>query len=120
MYGRDLEIAQLTDLLIAKRIVLLYSPSGAGKTSLIQAGVMPRMSADGFTVMPPIRVARGTIVDAQADTIPTEEHASDARHNNPYLLAAVSSLEGARPVDQRLDPAKVGSLTLDDYLGRTA
>lgn len=39
--ARDLEVAELTDLLIAERIVLLFSPSGAGKTSLIRAGVLP-------------------------------------------------------------------------------
>jgi hypothetical protein len=40
LYGRDRELADLMDLLIAKRIVLLYSPSGAGKSSLLQAGLM--------------------------------------------------------------------------------
>ena len=31
-YGRDAEIRELRDLLVARHIVLLYSPSGAGKT----------------------------------------------------------------------------------------
>ena len=35
LYGRDREVAKLLNLLIAERIVLLYSPSGAGKTSLL-------------------------------------------------------------------------------------
>ena len=35
LYGRDWEVEELRDRLIAKRIVLLHSPSGAGKTSLI-------------------------------------------------------------------------------------
>jgi MoxR-like ATPase len=35
IYGRDREARKLLELLIAERIVLLYSPSGAGKTSLI-------------------------------------------------------------------------------------
>ena len=30
LYGRDLEVVQLLDLLIAERIVVLHSPSGAG------------------------------------------------------------------------------------------
>ena len=33
LYGRDREVVELLDLVIAERIVLLYSPSGAGKTS---------------------------------------------------------------------------------------
>src|ERR1017187_8830684 len=55
LYGRDREAAELQDLLIAERIVLLYSPSGAGKTSLLQAKVLPAMAAAGLTVRPPIR-----------------------------------------------------------------
>ncbi len=52
LFGRDGEIADLLDLLIARRIVLLYSPSGAGKTSLIQAGLMPPLPGEGFYVRP--------------------------------------------------------------------
>jgi len=55
IFGRDLEIAQLFDMLCAERVVLLYSPSGAGKSSLIQAGLIPRL-ADQFDVWKPVRV----------------------------------------------------------------
>jgi len=55
LFGRDLEIAQLYDLLCSERIVLLYSPSGAGKSSLIQAGLIPRL-AQLFDVWKPVRV----------------------------------------------------------------
>ena len=43
LYGRDREIHELLNLLIAERIVLLYSPSGAGKTSLLRAGLIPML-----------------------------------------------------------------------------
>jgi NB-ARC domain/CHAT domain len=56
LYGRDWEIGMLYNLLLAKRLVLLHSPSGAGKTSLIQAGLWPKLEAT-FRVNPtPIRV----------------------------------------------------------------
>lgn len=55
IFGRDLEIAQLFDMLCAERVVLLYSPSGAGKSSLIQAGLIPRL-AEQFDVWKPVRV----------------------------------------------------------------
>ena len=48
LYGRDHELRDLLDLLIAKRIALLYSPSGAGESSLIQAGLIPQMRDEGF------------------------------------------------------------------------
>ena len=43
-FGRDREIRSLLALLVSERIVMLHSPSGAGKSSLIQAGLMPRMT----------------------------------------------------------------------------
>jgi hypothetical protein len=56
LYGRDREKRELTNLLIAQRIVLLHAPSGAGKTSLIQAGVAPRLLDEGFAPTPALRV----------------------------------------------------------------
>src|SRR3712207_5771368 len=50
LYGRDRETEDLLDLLVVERVVLLHSPSGAGKTSLIQARLMPRLEEDGFRV----------------------------------------------------------------------
>ena len=44
IFGRDREIADLRDQLIAGRIVLLYSPSGAGKSSLLEAGLRPELA----------------------------------------------------------------------------
>ena len=40
-FGRDQETRQLAALVIAQRAVVLYAPSGAGKTSLLRAGVVP-------------------------------------------------------------------------------
>ncbi|WP_420994218.1 NACHT and WD repeat domain-containing protein [Cupriavidus sp. 30B13] len=56
IFGRDAEIDELRDRLVADRIVLLYSPSGAGKSSLIEAGLRPRL-ADRFDVLPSARVS---------------------------------------------------------------
>src|SRR4051794_29625636 len=58
LYGRRRELAELRDLLISERIVMLYSPSGAGKTSLIQAELVPALIAEGFRIWPVIRVHR--------------------------------------------------------------
>ena len=56
IFGRDAEIEELRDRLIADRVVLLYSPSGAGKSSLIEAGLRPRLS-DRFDMLPTARVS---------------------------------------------------------------
>lgn len=57
LYGRDREIADLRDLLIAERVVLFYSPSGAGKTSLLQAGLRGALLDKGFEVLAVARVS---------------------------------------------------------------
>ena len=59
-FGRDREVADLLSLMIAHREVLLYAQSGAGKTSLLNAGVMPSLIQEGFEVLPVARV-RGLI-----------------------------------------------------------
>jgi hypothetical protein len=56
IYGRDEEIRELLWFFTAERIVWLHSPSGAGKTSVVQAGLIPRLEADDFEVLPTIRV----------------------------------------------------------------
>src|SRR5215510_683204 len=61
-FGRDREIADLLSLIIAHREVLLYAQSGAGKTSLLNAGGVPLLLQEGFEVLPVARV-RGLIPD---------------------------------------------------------
>lgn len=59
IYGRDQEIAELRYYAGAKRIVLLYSPSGAGKSSLLNAGngLLAKLRQTGrFDVLGPARV----------------------------------------------------------------
>ncbi len=57
IYGRNREVRELLGLLIAERIVLLHSPSGAGKTSLVQAALIPRLQEQDFAVLPVMRVS---------------------------------------------------------------
>lgn len=59
IYGRDTEISELRYFLGAKRIVLLHSPSGAGKSSLLWAknGLLNKLRKSGrFDVWGPARV----------------------------------------------------------------
>ena len=56
-FGRDEEAAELVSLIIAHPVVLLYSQSGAGKTSLLNANLIPRLEeTEHFNVLPPMRV----------------------------------------------------------------
>lgn len=55
-FGRDREIRELVALLFAQRVVLVHAPSGAGKSSLVQAGVIPLAEERGFEVLPVARL----------------------------------------------------------------
>ena len=105
MYGRQRESHQLTNLIVAERIVLLHSPSGAGKTSLIQAAVVPRLQNMKFHVMPTVRV--------NLDPSAAAQHGLEC---NRYVFSALLSLEEGLPDEKRLPSEKLASLSLAEYL----
>jgi len=55
-FGRAREVQDLAALVIAQPVSVLHGPSGAGKTSLICAGVVPELERAGFDVLPLARV----------------------------------------------------------------
>lgn len=81
-FGRDREGRELVSLIVAHRAVLLYSQSGAGKSSLINALVLPSLEKRGFEVLPPATF-RGLIPGGvAAEEIP-----------NLYVFRAVTAWE---------------------------
>ena len=56
-FGRDEEADELVSVITAHSAVLLYSQSGAGKTSLLNAKLIPKLEEEEtFYVLPPMRV----------------------------------------------------------------
>lgn len=106
-YGRDREAAALVGLVIAERIVLLYSPSGAGKSSLLNARVVPDLVEQSFRVMQTIRV----------NLEPPREFAGLDGFNR-YVYSALLSLEEGYPKQRRYAPGELSRMTLDAYLKR--
>jgi hypothetical protein len=49
-FGRESELAALTAEVLSTQIVLLYASSGSGKSSLINAGLVPVMRGEDFKV----------------------------------------------------------------------
>jgi WD40 repeat protein len=69
-FGRDREARDLLSLVVAHEAVLLYAQSGAGKTSLLNAMLIPFLEEKGFQVLPTARV-RGSIPEGiEPDQIP--------------------------------------------------
>ena len=104
LHGRDLEIDELTDLLIAERVVLLYSPSGAGKSSLLAAGLVPRLRTEGFAVRPIARVGHEP-PDMQEGT-------------NRFVASVLLSLEEEVASASQVAMRDLGATTLAGYLDR--
>ena len=105
IYGRERETLELFDLLIAQRIVLLHSPSGAGKSSLLNAALLPRLVEEGFEVLPVMRVNRKT-----------QETKTSVTPSNRYALSILTCLEEALPKAARKSEDELATLTVTDYL----
>jgi len=102
LYGREQELAELVDLLVAERVVLMYSPSGAGKTSLIQASLIPELRRQRFRPLPPARVNL---------PVPT---GTDV---NQYAMSVMLSLESQlRPPHKQRLAGELATIRLPEYL----
>jgi len=95
------EINELRGAILSERIVLLYSQSGAGKTSLIEAGLRPEFERRRFAVLPTVRVGYESPLETPGA--------------NRYRLSVLTSLESARPAEEQLTTDEIVSISLKDY-----
>src|SRR5271168_1791257 len=102
IFGRDLEIDQLYYLLSAERIVLFHSPSGAGKSSLIQAGLVPRL-AQQFDVWVPVRVNLPPRIDQQKTV-------------NRFTRSCILGFEAEIPTRLQREEVVISAMTLAEYV----
>ena len=99
IFGRERETEELYYLLSAERIVLLHSPSGAGKSSLIRAGLIPRLQ-QRFDVRGPTRV---------------NTPMPDGLEANRYVISANLGFEQGLPESRRRDERVISRMTLAEY-----
>lgn len=91
LLGRDGKLTDLVDAIRSTPVVEFTAPSGLGKSSLLEAGVLPRLDAERFTVAP-LRSWAGLSPpkrDSDADVAPVTD----------YYAAAVGAALRARNVD---------------------
>ncbi|MFN0253128.1 MAG: protein kinase domain-containing protein [Kofleriaceae bacterium] len=74
LHGREADLAVLTEHVLYRRGVIYSAPSGVGKTSLLRAGLVPRLEALGVRVVyvrcrGDSQVAIASAIDANATTI---------------------------------------------------
>jgi tetratricopeptide (TPR) repeat protein len=101
-HGRADEAAALSKLWRDHRLTILHGPAGVGKTSLLRAGVVPRLGEDpGVEVLPVGRLA--LLADLPLAALPDL---------NPFTFALLSSWHPDEP------PARISGSSIADQLHR--
>lgn len=100
-FGRLRESHEVSDLWQANRLTILYGPSGVGKTSLLQAGVLPLLDPTKADILPIGRVSHGSAFPTAA----LSEH-------NPHVFALLSSWSPEET------PTRLAGLTVRGFLRR--
>jgi tetratricopeptide (TPR) repeat protein len=89
-FGREEETADLRDLCMAYQLVVLYAQSGAGKSSLVGAGLRPSLIARRMRVLPVVRVGGGT------------DRRQLSSSSNIFVANALASLLGHRAPEEQV------------------
>jgi WD40 repeat protein len=98
-FGRNREANELVSLIISHTEVLLYAQSGAGKSSLVNARLIPLLEAEDFDVLPPARV-QGIVEGVEAGEI-----------KNIYAFHTLMTWAG-----EEADPKRFAQMSLTDFL----
>jgi hypothetical protein len=102
-FGRDREADDLLSLVLAVPVVLIYAASGAGKSSLLNAGLIPRLEKEGFQVLGPAEVTGPVPPGTQITNIYRFHTLSKLNSDLSSSIATAS---------------EIASLSLPDFLGR--
>lgn len=100
-FGRAKDLELLRGVLRTERIVVLHAASGIGKTSLLQAGLIPQLRGDGFKVLSPIRVNH-----------PLPQQVAPSEVSNRYSYSVIRSIEtalAATPANTDTGPGEGGN-----------
>ncbi|MER7426928.1 tetratricopeptide repeat protein [Nonomuraea rubra] len=100
-FGRSPSVAWVAKAWQERKLTILSGSSGVGKTSLIQAGVLPQLSAGRFDILPMGRVFDGLAFPVAA----LPDH-------NPYTFALLRAWRPTEP------PTRLAGLTVSDFLRR--
>ncbi len=99
-FGREREARDLTARIVSERLLLFYAQSGAGKSSLLHARVIPRLrDEERFQVLPVGRVSGEPPAGAAVDNI--------------FAFNLMTSLDQSGE-----SPVRLAHVTLSDFLAR--
>jgi hypothetical protein len=78
-FGRERDIETLGAAVTQHPLVAVTGPSGAGKSSLVRAGLLPRLRADGARVVEVVALPGTSAVDVLLAALPPDPAISDPR-----------------------------------------
>ena len=88
-YGRDDEVSELQRRVKRKTLTVLFGQSGLGKTSLLQAGLFPRLRRDNFL---PIYIRLDFAPEAPGLVAQVKEHIAEALGHGDFADAPVPAV----------------------------
>jgi hypothetical protein len=94
-FGRNYESERIISLIYSHKLVLVYAQSGAGKTSLFNANIIPALEQRGLQVLPIVRVGIGS---QMISTKPRQSNTAGGASSlfeyeiNPYIFNVFQSL----------------------------
>ena len=97
-FGREREANELCARVLSERLVLFYAQSGAGKSSLINARLIPQLRELGYAVLPVARVS-GELPSGVTEV------------DNVFLLNLMLSLDSSRR-----DPGRFAHMPLPQFM----
>ncbi len=97
-FGRDAEIAALTERVEAQPLTVVLGASGSGKSSLVKAGVVPKLVAAGWQAAPIMRPGTSPLTALARALAPAGRETSDATPDTiaAFVQARLSAQPGAR------------------------
>ncbi len=104
-FGRDAVTKRLTEAVSAQRLTVVVGPSGCGKSSLVEAGVIPALRAQGITVLPPQQPGREPLAALAALT--------RALGAEPAALDPVAAWQAAVAARGRTHPGQPWVVVID-------
>ena len=107
-FGREREATSLVNTLLSCRVVLLHSPSGAGKTSLVQTSVVPAFESRRFQIC----AATDPVLSALRVNL---QPPTDVKVKNRYVFSVVNGLVG-----HLVSRADALDMTIQDAMLRSA
>lgn len=100
--GRYFETQRIVSYLLSQNITLLYAPSGTGKTSLINASVIPELEQEKCDVLPVTRIQITAASNQYLDQV-----------KNKYVFNAI-----LRMLPPELNPEDVVNETLSSFISK--